>query len=147
MSDDDEIYLDDDGEPFDPEEAQRQIQGFIDNADSKWEPPTSELTDQALAIMRDTWERISAITSGHPNDKILAMFLHASSIAREIDPRQREYWIASATSTILSSQIPAAARPHDARTSRTAPGTVEIDSLSIWFTGSTLPTMSSAARL
>lgn len=106
MSDDESVYLDDDGEPFDPEQADREIQGFIDKTDAKWQPPTSELTDRAFEVMREAWQRVAEITDGQPNDKILSMFLHASKVAREIDPREREYWIASATSTILSSQIP-----------------------------------------
>jgi hypothetical protein len=113
MSDDEQIYLDDDGEPFDPEQADREIQAFIDATDEKWQPPTSALTDEALEVMREAWQRIADITSGHPNDKILAMFLHASRLARGVDPREREYWISSATSTILSSQIPNAQSPEE----------------------------------
>lgn len=94
-----------DEEDFDPEAAERSIREFIDSAESLPGRPVGELADLVEAVMADAWERIQAIMSGEPHNKVLAAQLLLSQRGREQAPGHPEQWRVFAASTVLSGMI------------------------------------------
>ena len=98
----------DDEETLSPEEAEAQIAAFIEAADAAGGRSTAELADEALGHLQRAWDELAAITDAQSNNKIVAMMLELSRRARALDPSTSGYWIASAASSLVSGQIPAA---------------------------------------
>ena len=98
----------DEEEELTPEEAEARIAGFIEEVDAAGGTPASELADAALDHVRRAWDDVATITGTQANNKVVAMMLELSRRARALDPATPEYWIASAASTVVSGQIPAA---------------------------------------
>jgi len=95
----------DDEEELSPEQLEAQISDFISQADSLPGPSSEALVDAALEIVERAWDEVERLLLGHPTNKVIGAMLHAGRLAREETPVTRAYWIASATSTMLTGQV------------------------------------------
>ena len=110
---DPETGMEDEEEDLSPEEAEARISDFIAQADLLPGPSSETLVAQAWAVVERAWDEISELIGTHPVNKVIGAMLHSSRLSREAEPVTREYWIASATTTLLSGQIPPGGRRSD----------------------------------
>ena len=100
----------DDEEELSPEEAEARIAEFIAGADEIPGPSSEQLVAETLAIVGRAWDQVGSLLAPHPANKVIGAMLHASRVSREATPVTREYWIASAASTMLTGHIPPGGR-------------------------------------
>lgn len=100
--------FEDDEEELSPEELEARISGFIASADELEGPSSEELVEQTIVIVARAWDEVGALLAPYPTNKVLGAMLQASRLSREAEPVTRDYWIASATSTMLTGHIPPA---------------------------------------
>ena len=110
---DPETGMEDDEDELSPEEAEARISDFIAQADLLPGPSSETLVAEAWAIVERAWDEVTDLLGTHPVNKVIGAMLHASRLSREAIPVTREYWIASATTTLLSGQIPPGGRRSD----------------------------------
>ncbi len=96
-----------DGEDFDPEEAERRITEFVNSADELSGPTVAELAERVAGSMRTTWDGIGEIMEDIPHNKLLATQLLLGQRARGLQPDDPEQWRLYAATTLLSGMVPA----------------------------------------
>ncbi|MBA3425339.1 MAG: hypothetical protein ACR2HO_00890 [Rubrobacteraceae bacterium] len=96
-----------DGEDFDPEEAERRITEFVTTSDELPGPTVADLAERVVGLMRTTWDDIEEIMDGIPHNKLLATQLLLSQRARGLQPDDPEQWRLFAATTLLSGMVPA----------------------------------------
>lgn len=96
-----------DGEDFDPEEAERRITEFVNSADELSGASVAELAERVGGSMRTTWYDIEKIMEDIPHNKLLATQLLLGQRARGLQPDDPEQWRLYAATTLLSGMVPA----------------------------------------
>lgn len=96
-----------DGEDFDPEEAERRITEFVNSADELSGASVAELAERVAGSMRTTWYDIEEIMEDIPHNKLLATQLLLGQRARGLQPDDPEQWRLYAATTLLSGMVPA----------------------------------------
>ncbi|MBA2344616.1 MAG: hypothetical protein H0V83_06005 [Rubrobacter sp.] len=96
-----------DGEDFDPEEAERRITEFVNSADELSGASVAELAERVAGSMRTTWYDIEEIMEDIPHNKLLATQLLLGQRARGLQPEDPEQWRLYAATTLLSGMVPA----------------------------------------
>lgn len=91
---------DDTGDEFDPEQAEREIQAFLDAADALGGPAVAD-----LAAVGEAWAGVERAMAGVPNNKLIATMLLVSRQARETSADDPRHWQLHAASTLLSGLI------------------------------------------
>jgi hypothetical protein len=95
----------DEDEGFDPEEAERQIDGFIAAADDLPGPAVAELAGRVADELRATSAQLDGVLAGVAHNKVLATQLLLSQRARQLTPDDPDQWLLFAASTLLSGRI------------------------------------------
>ncbi len=96
-----------DGEDFDPEEAECRITEFVNSADELSGASVAELAERVAGSMRTTWYDIEEIMEDIPHNKLLATQLLLGQRARGLQPEDPEQWRLYAATTLLSGMVPA----------------------------------------
>jgi hypothetical protein len=91
--------------PPSAEENESHISEFIDSAADLDGPPTDELADAVVAIVKAAYDAIDERLAGVAHNKVLAAFLLVGQRSRATPPDEPEYWQRSAASTLLSSFV------------------------------------------
>ena len=108
----------DEGEEFDPEEADQRITQFVTSANDLSGPPVEELADQVAALMRTALRDLEAIMEGKPHNKVLATQLLLGQRARGLQMGDPEQWPLHASSSLLVGLLSVALRAEQNTVSR-----------------------------
>jgi hypothetical protein len=92
-------------EDFDPEEVERQIDGFIAAADDLPGPAVVDLAGRVAEVLRATSAQLDGVLAGVAHNKVLATQLLLSQRARQLTPDDPDQWQLFAASTLLSGRI------------------------------------------
>ena len=96
---------DDTEDEFDPEQAEREIQAFLDAADALGGPAVADLAAGVAAVVGEAWAGVERAMAGVPNNKLIATMLLVSRQARETSADDPRHWQLHAASTLLSGLI------------------------------------------
>jgi hypothetical protein len=87
------------------DQAEREIDAFIEQADHLGGPPVSELGNQVALVMQSAWESIDEQVGRVPNNKLIAVMLLLSREAREAPADEPQHWYLHAAATIVGGLI------------------------------------------
>ena len=94
-----------DEDDYDPEEADRRISEFIDQADRLPGPSVAELADTVHRHVTAAWDASVDLLDLQRQNKIVATMLLLSRRARETEPSSAEHWQLNAASTLVSGMM------------------------------------------
>lgn len=95
----------DDEDDFDPEQAERDIQAFIEAAEALDGPPVADLAAGVADVVADAWTAVERRMAEVGTNKLIATMLLVSRQARELDSDEPRQWQLHASSTLLSGLI------------------------------------------
>lgn len=93
------------GDDIDPEQAEREIQSFLDAAEALDGPPVADLAAGAARILADAWTAMEAHMADVGTNKLIATMLLVSRQGREEETDRPRQWQLYAASTLLSGLI------------------------------------------
>ncbi|MGH9281872.1 MAG: VOC family protein [Acidimicrobiales bacterium] len=93
----------DDG--LDPDQAERHIASFIEQADQAGDRPTAEVAAEVAAVVAGAWADLEARTAGLPTNGLIAAMLEVGRQARRLTPDEPEQWQLHAAGSLLSGLI------------------------------------------